>query len=137
MSDIITAMGSALFSTLAAGTALTTALGGTAIYLALAPQGTSPPYVIFNYSAGGDDNSSPRRARTQTWTVKAVSTTGMKNAAEIDNAVDALLHEQQLTVTGWDNYWMARTSDIAYAEQAGGALYWHVGGQYRIRLAES
>ena len=134
---IFTSMGSALFSKLAAGTALTTKLGGTAIYNTLAPQGQATPYVVFFHSAGGDDNTSPRRARSSVYTVKAVSTVGQLNAGEIDDLVDTLLHEQSLTVTGWGNYWLARVADIAYAEDSGGVLFWHRGGQYRIRIAES
>lgn len=136
MPDVFTAMGSALYSTLAAGTALTNKLGGTAIYSPIAPQGTNPPYVVYSFSAGSDDNSTPRRARSQVWTVKAVGTAGLKDAAEIDNLVDTLLHEQTLTVTGWANYWTARIQDICYSQEAGGVLYWHVGAQYRIRIAE-
>ena len=136
MSDVFTAMGSALYSTLAAGTALVAKLGGTALYNTLVSQGVEPPYVVFFQSSGMDDNSSPRRARTMLWTVKAVSSTGLKQAAETDNLIDALLHQQTLTVTGWGCYWMARASDITYAEESGGQTYWNVGAQYRIRIAE-
>ena len=133
---IFTAMGSALYTKLAAGTALTAKLGGTAIYDTLAPQGTATPFVIFFQSAGGDDNTSPRRARSLVYTVKAVSSAGQLAAGEIDDLVDDLLHEQCRTVTGWGNYWRARVSDVAYAEESGGVLFWHRGGQYRIRIAE-
>jgi len=136
MSDVFTAMGTALYSTLAAGTALTTKLGGTEIYNAIAPQGTTPPYVVFSYSGGGDDNTSPRRARSMVYTVKAVSTEGPRQAGEIDALVDTLLHLQPLTVTGWGNYWTARESDVSYSQEAGGVIYWHRGAQYRIRIAE-
>ena len=137
MSSITTAMGSALFSQLAAGTALVNKLGGTAIYNTDVPQGTATPFVVFSYAGGGDDNSSPRRARTVVYTVKAVTTNGIRNAAEIDDLVDTLLHEQTLTVAGnWGNYWLTRTTDVAFAQEAGGKVYHHVGGQYRIRLAE-
>jgi hypothetical protein len=134
---IFTAMGSALYSKLAAGAALTSMLGGTAIYDTLAPQTQPTPWVVFFHSAGGDDNTSPRRARSLVYTVKAVSTVGSLEAGEIDDLVDTLLHEQTLTVTGWGNYWMARVADIAYTEESGGVLFWHRGGQYRIRIAET
>jgi hypothetical protein len=71
------------------------------------------------------------------YTVKAVDTTGALNATEIDTAVDTLLHLQTLTVTGWGNYWTARETDIAYNELVGGVMYYHRGGQYRIRVATS
>jgi len=129
-------MGSALYSQLAAGTALVNKLGGTAIYNTDVPQGIAPPYVVFSFAGGGDDNTSPRRARTVVFTAKAVTTSGLRNAAEIDGLVDTLLHMKTLTVTGWGNYWTARTTDVAFAQEAGGIMYHHVGGQYRIRLAE-
>ena len=56
-------MGSALYAQLAAGTALTAALGGKYIYEELAPQGETVPYVISNRAGGGDDTYSPRRPR--------------------------------------------------------------------------
>lgn len=135
--DPINAIETALYSTLAAGTALTTALGGTAIYNTLAPQGTSYPYVIFKFQGGGDDNTSSTRARSPLYLVKAVSTTGKKNAGDIDDEVDNLLHGHELTVTGWGNWWTAREADVSYAEDSGGVLIWHVGGLYRIRIEKS
>ena len=134
MSDVFGAMGSALYSKLAAGTVLTTLLGGTAIYNALAPQGATPPYVIFTTS-GSDDNSSPRRARTHLVTIKTV-TTDQANAESIDSQIDALIHEATLTITGWGNYWTSRESDIAYEQVAGNVIYWHRGARYKIRIAE-
>lgn len=133
---ITTAMGSAIYGKLAAGTALTAKLGGTAIYNTLAPQGTACPYVIFSLVGGGDDNTSPRRARSTLWTVKAVSTVGPLEAGQIDDLVDDLLHQGALTVTGWGDYWMARESDFAFPETTGGVVYWHTGATYRVRVAE-
>lgn len=129
-------MGGAIYTALAAGTALVAELGGTAIWEALAPQGTSPPYVVYFHSGGGDDNDSPRRARSPLWTVKAVAETQQK-AKDIDDEIDALLHLSSLTLGSWYNYWMAREVDVRYTEPGpGGMVYWHYGGQYRIRIAE-
>ena len=126
----------AIYTTLTGGTALVAKLGGTAIYNTLAPQETALPYVVFNKGAGTEANSSPRRAQDYVYTVKAVSTTH-KEAGEIDDLVDDLMHDGTLTVTGWNDYWCRRESDVAYAEPAGdGKLVWHQGAQYRIRLAE-
>jgi len=140
VSEIFNAMGSALYSTLAAGTALTAKLGGTEIWDTTVPQGTSPPYVVFSYAGGGDDNTSPRRARSPVYTVKVVTVdtegvSGRKLAGEIDSLVDTLLHQQALTITGWGNYWTSRETDVAYDQEAGGVVYYHRGGQYRIRIA--
>lgn len=135
-SDLLQALGSALYSTLAGGSALIDRLGGTAIYNTVAPQGASLPYVVFFVSAGRDINSSPRRARDYVVTVKAVTDAGVKAATELDGEIDAILHDAELDITGWGNYWTMRESDIMYTEVGGNTLYWHVGGQYRIRVAE-
>ena len=67
-------LGSAIYATLAAGTALIGELGGTRIYEALAPQGQALPYVVYFRAGGGDDNSSPRRTRSEQWVVKGIGT---------------------------------------------------------------
>ena len=126
----------ALYSTLAAGTALITALGGTAIYWTVADQGASFPYCVFFQSTGRDENSSPRRARRLIYTVKGV-TTDPDTAGDIDDGIDAALHDKALTITGWGNYWMMRENDIAYVEQtSAGVTVFHRGAQYGIRIAE-
>jgi hypothetical protein len=127
-------MGSALYAQLAAGTALTAALGGTYIYEALAPQGKTVPYVIYNRAGGGDDNSSPRRTRSEQWLVQAVGT-DLAAARRLDELIDARLHEGSFTITGWDCYQAARRTDVAYAEPGeGGVIYWHRGGVYRFNI---
>lgn len=128
-------MGSALYSQLAGGTALINALGGTAIYNTLVPQGVTGAFVVFNQASGEDDNSSPRRARSLVWTVKAVGT-ALATVETLDDLIDARLHNQTLSVTGWGNYQTTRTSDFAFSELVGNALVWHRGAQYRIRIAE-
>ena len=136
MSGSFNAIGSALYTVLAAGTALIAKLGGTAIYQSPAQQGKALPYVVFFPSGGGDDNTSPKRARSPVWTVKAVSSAGALNAGEIDDLVDDLLHGKALTVTGWGNWRTTRESDVAYEELVAGQVVWHRGGLYRIRLTK-
>ena len=129
-------VGSAIFATLAAGTALTTELGGTRIYEALAPQPTATPYVLYSRAGGGDDNEAPRRTRSEQWLVKGIGT-DIYQARRLDEDIDTLLHEAELTITGWDNYQTARRTDVAYAEPGeGGVVYWHRGGVYRLNIGE-
>lgn len=128
----------ALYNQLKSGTALTALLGGTAIYNQLAPAGTaiSYPVVIFTESAGVEDNDSPRRCKTMTYQVTAISDTSKKEAVQIDDAIDTLLHGGTLSITGWSDYWMMRQSDVSYVEQvSGGRVLWHEGGLYRIRIS--
>ena len=129
--------GSVLYTTLAAGSALVSELGGTRIYEALAPQGATYPYIVYFRAGGGDDNASPRRTRTENWVVKAVATDQQK-ARSLDALIDAQLHEAEITITGWDNYQTARRTDVAYAEPGeGGVVYWHRGGTYRLNIGDS
>lgn len=137
MADTFGAIGTALYSALAAGSALVSYMGGTAIYDSVAPQGAGTHFVVFNHQAGGDDNSSPRRALTLWYQIKAVSSVGPKDAGVIDGLVDTLLHGTVLTVTGFGNYWTTRESDVAYVDDTAGQLWWHRGALYRIRLAEA
>ena len=114
-------------------------LGGTAIYNPLAPRGTAVTYplVIFSKSSGIEDNSSPRRTRTLVYQVTALSAKGKKEAQDIDNAIDALLHDTTLSVSGWSDYWVRRESDISYVEQIpGGRVLWHEGAMYRVLLQD-
>ncbi|HUW11737.1 MAG TPA: hypothetical protein VM537_18545 [Anaerolineae bacterium] len=130
------AVGSALFSTLCAGTALIAKLGGTAIYNTVAYQGAAFPYVLFFKAAGVEANTSPRRVRKLVYVAKAVAQDDLQEAGEIDDLIDVLLHEQTLTVNGWGTYWSARDGDISYAEPGeGGVTYFHRGGMYRVWLA--
>ena len=134
------AVDDALYSVLSAGTALTALLGGTAIYNALGPRGTATatyPLVIFTKSAGTDDNDSPRRTKSLLYQATGISAKGKKEAEDIDNAIDTLLHDAALSVTGWSEYWVRRESDISYVEQIpGGKVLWHEGGLYRVRIQD-
>jgi hypothetical protein len=132
--------GAALYTALAGGSALMSEVGGTThIYEAVAPQGTAfpLPHLIYFRAGGGDDNETQRRTRSEQWVVKGVST-DQTQARRIDALIDARLHEQELTITGWDNYQTARRTDVAYAEPGeGGVVYWHRGGAYRLNIGES
>ena len=124
-----------IFTLLTGGTALTAKLATTtSIYPYVAPLGAAFPLVIFNLQGGGDTNDTPRRNKDLVYQVKAVSDTTKFLAGEVDTEIDNLLHETVLTVSGWTNYWCARETDIGYQESKDGAIYWHVGGLYRIRL---
>lgn len=136
--NVFGAMGSALYSKLAGDSGLVSELGGSAVWDTLVPQGEGTPYVVFQYQGGGDENSSPVRTRDLVYTVKTVASgfSGKAQAEVIDGLVDDLLHMGTLTLTGWSCWWLARETDVAYTELAGGTVFWHRGGTYRVRLVD-
>lgn len=136
MTDIFGAMGTAIYSKLAAGTALTTALGGTAIYVDQAPDDASLPYVVFSHTAGGPENITPRDMRTHLWFVRAYAST--RGAANLyDGHVSDLLHKGSLSVTGWTTFLLVREEDFSLVENLpNGDKTYMAGATYRVRLSE-
>ena len=127
-------LAAAIYSKLSAGTALVTALGGTAIYRSVAPDTATYPRVVFNHMAGGPDNINPSDLRTAIYSVICWSTNEAQ-AGTIDALVSALLHKQTLSVTGYTAFWCARETEINTVEFPPTAEPIHgIGAQYRIRL---
>lgn len=134
--SIFNALNTAVMTTLAAGTALTGTLGGTAIYYGQAPDNTALPYVVFSYQAASDENQTRNRMKNIMLYVRGYSSSDSQ-AGTIDSQVDALIHGKTLTVTGWtNNFWTAREDDISLVENApDGSMIYSVGGIYRLRLS--
>jgi hypothetical protein len=128
--------GSALYTKLKAGTALTAEIGGTRIYLEQAPQEATLPYVVLSRIAGSDLYGSKRRIRRYIYAVKAVTMDDLTKAEDIDDELDTMLYNGSLTVAGWGVYWLRRMTDIAYREAGeGGVVYHHRGALYELRLS--
>ncbi len=129
------ALNAGIHNTLKGGTALTSLLGGTAIYYEQAPDNTPFPYVVFSIQGGGDLNLSPSRMKDILYFVRGYSKTSPANAGSIDAACDALLHGKTLTVTGWNNYNTQRETDIENTEvDSAGQTIYMAGGVYRISI---
>jgi len=129
------ALNKGLFDTLKGGTALTNALGGTAIYNVQAPDNAVLPYVVFSVAGGGDENITPSRSKNILYYVRAYSKTSAAHAGTIDGFVDTLLHGKSLSVTGWSNFWLARETDVENVDnEPSGEKVWMSGGYYRVRL---
>ena len=126
----------AIYSKLTAGTALTALLAGTAsIYNMQPPDNTSMPYVIFNLQGGGDENMTPIRAKSLVYFIRGYSKTSAAAAGSIDAQVDALLHGNSISATGWTNFWLAREADFEQTENLpNGEKAYMSGGFYRVRL---
>ena len=128
------ALNTTLYSTLAGGTALT-ALVGTRIYYAQAPDHAALPYVVYSHQAGGPLNIQLSDMRDQIVYVRGYSTNPAQ-AGTIDAYCSALLHRKTLSVTGWNNFWTARETDINLVEtQQDGVQVHTAGALYRIRLS--
>jgi len=133
MTSHINALNTAVYSKLSAGTALTGALGGTCIYHGVAPEGKALPYVIWSYVAGGHENMTPNESVNAVLYIRAYAVDA-KTAAKLDGYVADLL-ETTLSVTGWNNYWLAREESIVLPEiDDTGKSTWSCGAYYRVRL---
>lgn len=122
-----------LFDYLAAGTAIISALGGTAIYDTQAPLQAAKPYLIYSYQGGGDTNFIPRAAIDVTYQVKAVSE-DQGEANDLADLVRSRLHDADLILASpWTAYRCQHTSGFKFLENDGRKQYYHAGGLYRIR----
>lgn len=133
MTSHINALNTAIYTKLSGGTALVTALGGTCVYHGVAPEEQDLPYLIWSYAGGGHENMTPRESVNTVVYLRAYSSTA-KEAATIDGLAAELM-ESELTVTGWDNYWLAREESIVLPEiDEAGKTTWSCGAYYRVRL---
>lgn len=133
MSNYFGAVGSAIYSKLGAGTALTAELGGTLIYSDQAPDNAALPYVVFSYQAGGAENITPSDMHSDVWWVRGYAAT-RATANRIHGHVYDLLHQGSLTISGYTNYWMVEESNILLTENPpDGVKVYATGGLYRIR----
>jgi len=117
--------------------ALTDELGGAYIYNLQAPDHQDMPYVVFSLAAGADENITPSRMKDQLYFIRAYAATA-KEAGEIDAVIDGLLHDQELSITGWANYWLAREDEFSIIEnQESGDKNYMAGANYRLRLSQN
>lgn len=126
----------AIFSQLSGGTALTTALGGTAIYHAQAPDKAPLPYVVYSWQGGGLTNDNPHDDSETLRFVRAYAASA-KTAGEIDALVQARLHKAALSITGYTLVFCWREDDYETVEtMASGVKVYTAGGIYRIRITK-
>lgn len=140
--SVFNVLNQALYSRLAAGTALTSLLhggtAGSAVYFEQAPDAAALPYVVFSYQAGPTEpQRSPHRDPEALVYVRGYAARAAQ-AGSIDAAIDGLLHMQPLTVTGYSNYWIGRTQSISNVEiDAAAQKTWTAGALYDVRLDKS
>lgn len=134
--SVFNALGSALYSKLTGGTALTAMLNGTAsVFNVAAPFEAAYDYVIFNLQTGSEPFESAHRIKDLTVQVRGFSTQ-LAKAGSIDAACDALLHNQALTITGWSSVFTPhRVLDVELIEydEANRPIYTR-GGLYDLKI---
>ncbi len=136
--SVFNELGTAIYSTLSAGTALTSQLAGTtSIYPVLAPDEAVFPYVVYSHHSGAYANQDAVQSKNVIYFIRAFSEVSPQEAGLIDDAICALLDMKPLTVAGWDNFWIARDTDLEnFESQPSGEKIYMRGGLYRIRLAK-
>lgn len=130
------ALDAALYTKIQGVSAITSLLGGTTeIYSINAPESATFPYVVFSVQSGGDDNLDPRRTKNIVYFIRAYSKTEKAQAGTIDDLLDTTLHLQSVSVSGWNNYWLAREEDLESVEYPpSNQPIYMVGGFYRLLL---
>ena len=120
---------------------VTTLLGsGSAslVHSVAQPTATYPICVFSKQSAISAQRFGGEALRSHLWLVKGVAKSGSASAAEdIDKAVFDLLNFGTLTITGADDMYLARESDVEFTETEGDVLYRHVGGLYRLVVQDA
>jgi len=114
--------------------AVYSALGGTAAtppaYYALAPQGATPPYTIFQRMTGSDEYTFNSAGVGSDYMVKVVSNRQWPGEASLAyGSVHTTLQGSTLSMTGFTALRCERRTTIEYLDND---RFWHVGGIYRI-----
>ena len=130
-------LNAAILSQLSGGTALISALGGTAIYHLQAPDKAVYPYVVYSWQGGGMTNDNPHDDSETVHFIRAYSATSAKEANTIDALVSARLHKAALSVTGYTTVMCWREDDYETVETtSSGVKIYTAGGIYRIRITK-
>jgi len=136
------ALNTAIYTRLAgtAGTALTNLLaGGTAVpsvFFQQAADNNALPYVVWFYPSEIDDNKIQHRMKDIIIRAYGVASAPAL-AGTIDAAIDTLLNNATLTVTGWTNIWTRRENGyqlITTSEK--GVRYYTSGADYRVNITK-
>lgn len=131
-----TAVRQSLYSKLTGTSSITSKLAtASSVFHGQAPPDAAYPYIIFHKQA-----KSRRRAQAktvafedETWMVKAVDRNTTSNIAEaISEAVEAVLTNGDLTVSGKTFHDVFPIGDVDYLETDGDQTFRHHGANYRV-----
>lgn len=126
----------ALYQKLASTSGVTSLVGGTAsprIYEAQAPAGTSMPYVIFYLASGITENDNPSQGINDIYRVEARATSRASADALLSALHDAL-HRQDLTVSGWTNFYTSVERRQNFVDTVSSQQFWRRILDVRFRL---
>lgn len=127
MANDFTAMSSALYSVLNAAATVD-------VYYALAPQGSTPPYTIFQRSAAVDDYTFTSAGVSADYIVKVVSNRNWPGEAmEVYGHIHSAMDDATLTISGYSHLRCRRDSSLEFRDDEG---FWHVGGIYSVDIHE-
>ena len=113
------------------------AVGG--VFNQMAPEGTQPPFVVFQAMSKVDDYwSYTGRGGTAVYMIKVIDESRWpKAASDIDTQIDSAMQDVALSVTGYALLQCRRESDIYLVENSEGRTFQHIGGLYRIEADQS
>jgi len=113
------------------------ATGG--VFNGVAPQGTEPPFVVFQAMSKTDDYFAyTGRGGAAIYMVKAIDRSPWPKAAgDIDTQIDSVMQDASLSITGHALLSCRREEDIYLVEDLAGVIYQHIGGLYRILADQS
>lgn len=115
--------------------ALVVELGGSAVYAGNVPQNAVLPYVVMQWTSGGDTNMSAWATIDGVLNVRCLAETGAQ-AGTVAALIRDRLHEAAASIdlgTAWEAYRCQHRRAFAYVEHIDRSPYFHAGGQYRIR----
>ena len=137
MANLRVNLDTAIYAVLNVASVTNEATGG--VFNGLAPQGTEPPFVVFQAMSKVDDYFAfTGRGGTAVYMVKVIDrSVWPKAAGDIDTQIDSLMQDASLSITGHSLLMCRRESDVYLVEDQNGVVYQHIGGMYRILADES
>ena len=137
MANLRVNLDTAIYSVLNVEAVTNEATGG--VFNSLAPQGTEPPYIVFQAMSKVDDYYAyTGRGGSAVYMVKVIDRSPWpKGAGDIDTQIDSVMQDASLSITGHALLTCRRESDIYLIDDQAGVIYQHIGGLYRINADQS
>jgi len=137
MANLRVNLDTSIYTVLNVESVVNEAIGG--VFNSLAPQDTSPPFVVFQAMSKVDDYFAfTGRGGSAIYMVKAIDRSPWpKSAGDIDTQIDSVMQDAALSITGHALLSCRRESDIYLVENQDGVIYQHIGGLYRILADQS